>query len=573
MLPEKQGLYSPEFEHDNCGAGFICSLQGKKTNDIIHKALDILDCLEHRGAVSADGKTGDGAGILIEIPHEFLKDQCSFKLPENGEYAVGMVFLPKKDNQRSFCIGVLESEFKNQGLKVLGWRKVPVRTEIVGKIAAQTEPKIMQIFVGKGDYKITEQNFNNKLFCARKISEHKIYESNLSQNSFFYVPSLSNRTIIYKGLLIPKDIKGYYSDLSEPKVVTKLALVHQRFSTNTFPTWDLAQPFRYMCHNGEINTYRGNFSRMETREELLESEFFGDDIKKMLPIILPGKSDSCSMDMAVELLLSTGRSLPEVMMMLVPEAWEKHTYMDDAKKAFYKFNSCLIEPWDGPASIPFTDGKFIGALLDRNGLRPSRYTVTKDGYVVMSSETGVLEIDPANVEMHGRLEPGKMFLVNMDEGRIVKDDEIKKIITSKKPYEKWINDNLTLLKNIPYNKKIEHAEKESFETRMRIFGYTQEDISTIISPMLISGKEAIGSMGTDTPLAVLSDKPQLLFNYFKQLFAQVTNPPLDGIREEIVTDISLTLGKEFNLFDISDKHASKLFIENPPLHDVLVFDL
>ena len=270
MLPSKQGLYSPENEHDNCGAGFICSLQGKKTNDIIHKALDILDCLEHRGAVSADGKTGDGAGILIEIPHEFLKDQCSFNLPEFGEYAVGMVFLPKKDNQRSFCIGVLEAEFKNQGLRVLGWRKVPVRTEIVGKIAAQTEPKIMQIFVSKGDKKLTEQNFKNKLFCARKIAEHKIYESNLSQNSFFYVPSLSNRTIIYKGLLIPKDIKGYYSDLSEPKVVTKLALVHQRFSTNTFPTWDLAQPFRYMCHNGEINTYRGNFSRMETREELLK---------------------------------------------------------------------------------------------------------------------------------------------------------------------------------------------------------------------------------------------------------------------------------------------------------------
>ena len=288
-----------------------------------------------------------------------------------------------------------------------------------------------------------------------------------------------------------------------------------------------------MCHNGEINTYRGNFSRMETREELLESEFFGDDIKKMLPIILPGKSDSCSMDMAVELLLSTGRSLPEVMMMLVPEAWEKHTYMDDAKKAFYKFNSCLIEPWDGPASIPFTDGKFIGALLDRNGLRPSRYTVTKDGYVVMSSETGVLEIEPANVEMHGRLEPGKMFLVNMDEGRIVEDEEIKKIITSKKPYEKWVNDNLTLLKNIPYNKKIEHEEKESFETRMRIFGYTQEDISTIISPMLISGKEAIGSMGTDTPLAVLSDKPQLLFNYFKQLFAQVTNPLLMELEKRL----------------------------------------
>ena len=563
MLPKKQGLYSPEYEHDNCGAGFICSLQGKKTNNIIHKALDILDCLEHRGAVSADGKTGDGAGILIEVPHKFLKDQCSFDLPNENEYAVGMVFLPRKDNQSSYCVGVLESEFKKQGLQVIGWRKVPVKTEIVGKIAAQTEPKIMQIFVGKGNKSIPDHEFNNKLFCARKISEHTIHNSNLSQSSYFYLPSLSTRTIIYKGLLIPEDIKQYYSDLSDPRVITRLALVHQRFSTNTFPTWDLAQPFRYMCHNGEINTYRGNFSRMEIREELLESDFFGSDIKKMLPIILPGKSDSCSMDMAVELLLSTGRSLPEVMMMLVPEAWEKHTYMDDAKRAFYKFNSCLMEPWDGPASIPFTDGKYIGALLDRNGLRPSRYTVTKDGYVVMSSETGVLEIEPSNVEIHGRLEPGKMFLVDMDDGRIVQDEEIKKLITSKRPYKKWIDESLIPLKEIPYiNSKIE-TEGESFETRMRIFGYTQEDLKTIISPMILNGKEAIGSMGTDTPLAVLSDKPQLLFNYFKQLFAQVTNPPLDGIREEIVTDISLTIGKEFNAFDISPNHAKKLFIENP----------
>jgi glutamate synthase (ferredoxin) len=563
MLPKKQGLYSPDYEHDNCGAGFICSLKGKKTNDIIHKALDILDCLEHRGAVSADGKTGDGAGILIEIPHEFLKNQCDFSLPEATEYAVGMVFLPQKENQSTYCIGVLESELKKQGLKVLGWRKVPVNHEVVGKIASQTEPKIMQIFVSKGDKSISDHQFNKKLFCARKISEHTILSSKLSQSSYFYLPSLSTRTVIYKGLLIPEDIKGYYTDLSDPKVITRLALVHQRFSTNTFPTWDLAQPFRYMCHNGEINTYRGNFSRMQIREELLESESFGSDINSMLPIILPGKSDSCSMDMAVELLLSTGRSLPEVMMMLVPEAWEKHPSMNANKKDFYKFNSCLMEPWDGPASIPFTDGKYIGALLDRNGLRPSRYTVTKDGYVVMSSETGVLEIEPENVEIHGRLEPGKMFLVNMDEGRIIGDQEIKDIVTSKMPYRKWLDDNLLSLREVPYNPKNEQKEKEDFETRMRVFGYTQEDLKIIIGPMSINAKEAIGSMGTDTPLAVLSEKPQLLFNYFKQLFAQVTNPPLDGIREEIVTDISITLGKEFNVFELSANHAKKLFIENP----------
>ncbi|MBH46339.1 MAG: glutamate synthase large subunit [Flavobacteriaceae bacterium] len=563
MLPAKQGLYSPEFEHDNCGAGFICSLQGKKTNNIIHKALDILDCLEHRGAVSADGKTGDGAGILIEIPHDFLKEECSFDIPNANEYAVGMVFLPKKGNQMSYCMGVLESEFKKQKLSVLGWRKVPVKTEVVGKIASQTEPRIMQVFVGKEDQKMSDRQFNNKLFCARKISENIIINSKLSQSSYFYLPSLSIRTIIYKGLLIPEDIKGYYQDLSDPRVITRLALVHQRFSTNTFPTWDLAQPFRYMCHNGEINTYKGNFSRMKIREELLKSEAFGSDIKSMLPIVLPGKSDSCSMDMALELLLATGRSLPEVMMMMVPEAWEKDPAMSPNKKNFYKFNSCLMEPWDGPASIPFTDGKYIGALLDRNGLRPSRYTVTKDGYVVMSSETGVIEIKPENVETHGRLEPGKMFLVNMDEGRIIEDDEIKNTIISKMPYRDWLKENLLSLKDIPYIKKSEKSEKEDFETRMRIFGYTQEDLKIIITPMGLNAKEAIGSMGVDTPLAVLSDKPQLLFNYFKQLFAQVTNPPLDGIREEIVTDTSITVGKEFNIFELSSNHAKKLHIENP----------
>jgi glutamate synthase (ferredoxin) len=563
MLPTKQGLYNPELEHDNCGAGFICSLQGKKTNDIIHKALDILNKLEHRGAVSADGKTGDGAGILIEIPHDFLITQCDFELPDLHQYAVGMVFLPKKENQRSYCINVLESEIKKQSLEVLGWRKVPVNTEVVGSIAAQTEPFIMQTFIGRGSDKLSDQEFNIKLFCARKIAEHTILSSKLSQATYFYLPSLSTHTLIYKGLLIPEDIKGYYLDLSDPAVVTRLALVHQRFSTNTFPTWDLAQPFRYMCHNGEINTFKGNLSRMQVREELLESDLFGADIKKILPVILRGKSDSSSMDMVVELLLATGRSLPEVMMMLVPEAWEKHSSMDTDKKAFYQFNSCIMEPWDGPASIPLTDGKYIGALLDRNGLRPSRYSVTKDGYVVMSSETGVLEIAPENIERHGRLEPGKMFLVNMDEGRIIEDEEIKKKITTQKPYKKWLAKNLLPLKNVPYTGNVTPTEKEDFETRMRIFGYTLEDLKTIITPMSLHGKEAIGSMGTDTPLAVLSERPQLLYNYFKQLFAQVTNPPLDGIREEIITDTSLSIGNEYNLFEISADHAKKLSIQNP----------
>ena len=562
MLPKKQGLYSPEFEHDNCGAGFICSLKGEKTNNIIPKALNILTCLEHRGAVSSDGKTGDGAGILIEIPHDYFVKECDFKLPKPYDYAVGMVFLPQKINQLNYCVDVFEKEIQKQGLNILGWRNVPINSKVVGSIAAKTQPVVKQVFIEK-DNTLSETDFNTKLYISRKIAENEIYNSPLSQKNYFYFSSLHNRTLIYKGLLIPEDIDRFYLDLKDPDLVTRLALVHQRFSTNTFPTWDLAQPFRYMCHNGEINTIKGNVTRMNAREELMKNDFIGKDLEKIFPTILKGKSDSAQMDMVVELLLTTGRSLPEVMMMMVPEAWEKHKSMSDDKKAFYEFNSSIMEPWDGPASIPFTDGKYIGALLDRNGLRPSRYTVTKDGYVVMSSETGVVEIKPENIESHGRLEPGKMFLVDMNEGRIIEDEEIKNSIVSKHPYRKWVNDNVLPLKDVPYTGNKTPDEKLDFETRLRIFGYTQEDLKTLILPMCSSGKEAIGSMGTDTPLAVLSTKPQLLFNYFKQLFAQVTNPPLDGIREEIVTDTGLGIGSDFNIFDIVPDHCKKLKINNP----------
>ncbi len=560
---KKQGMYLPEFEHDACGAGFICSLEGKKSNDIIHKALEILEKLEHRGAVSADGKTGDGAGILIDIPHDFFVENCDFELPAFGEYAVSNVFLPKKENQRQFCINTFEKNIQEQGLVLLGWRDVPVDHIHLGEIAATTEPFIKQIFIGKENKDQSYFDFNLKLFTARKVTEHTIYESKLSESKFFYLPSLSTKTLIFKGLLMPEDIKLYYTDLMDPKVVTRLALVHQRFSTNTFPTWDLAQPFRYMCHNGEINTLRGNVTRMRSREELLESDWFGEDIKKILPVVLKGKSDSASMDMVVELLLMTGRSLPEVMMMMVPEAWEKNPEMSEAKKAFYEYNSCAMEPWDGPASIPFTDGNYIGAVLDRNGLRPSRYTVTKGGYVIMSSETGVVDIAPENIEYHGRLEPGKMFLVNMDEGRIVNDEEIKEEIAAKYPYREWLDNNLIHLKDIPYNDCPLFLGEETIAKRKEVFGYTQEDIDTIIAPMGQLGKEPIGSMGSDTPIAVLSERPQLIYNYFKQLFAQVTNPPLDGIREELICDISLTLGADHNIFDIDEKHCNKLKIQNP----------
>jgi len=563
MLPEIQGLYSPENEHDNCGAGFICSLHGKRTHDIISKALNILDRLQHRGATSSDGKTGDGAGILIEIPHDFFVRQCNFDLPNFHDYAVGMVFLPKKTNQSEFCMNLFEEEIILQGLEVLGWRDVPVDSSCLGQVAAETEPTIKQVFISKGNLLISESEFNIKLYKARRLTENKVIQSKIVQVNYFYFTSLSTHTLIYKGLLMPKDIQLYYKDLNDIDVVTRLALVHQRFSTNTFPTWDLAQPFRYMCHNGEINTIKGNLSRMQARQELFESEHFESGFDDLLPIILPGKSDSASMDMAVELLLNTGRSLPEVMMMLVPEAWEKHQSMDEDKKAFYKYNACIMEPWDGPASIPFTDGKYIGALLDRNGLRPSRYTVTKDGYVVMSSEAGVLDIQPENVIKHGRLEPGKMFLVNMDEGRIIEDEEIKNEVINKHPYKYWVENNLLSLKEVPYTGNNTPRENEDFETRLRMFGYTQEDLKTVIYPMASIAKEAIGSMGSDTPIAVLSHQPQLIYNYFKQSFAQVTNPPLDGIREEIITDTSLNLGNDENIFDISPNHSRKLRIENP----------
>jgi glutamate synthase (ferredoxin) len=570
MMLKKQGLYLPEFEHDNCGAGFICSLTGKRSNDIIHKALEILVKLEHRGAVSADGVTGDGAGILIDIPHKFFKKSCDFTLPKAGAYAVSNVFLPQKDNQRAYCIDVFEKEIKNQGLQLIGWRDVPVNSKVLGEIASRTEPYVKQLFVGKATATQSDKDFNLKLFAARKITEHTIYNSKLSEQKFFYVPSLSTKIIIFKGLLKPEHINEYYLDLFDSELVTRLALVHQRFSTNTFPTWDLAQPLRYICHNGEINTLRGNVSRMFSREEIMESPLFGDDIKRIVPTILKGKSDSATLDMMVELLLMTGRSLPEVMMMLVPEAWEKNPNMSDTKKAFYEYNSCLMEPWDGPASIPFTDGNYIGAVLDRNGLRPSRYTVTKHGNVIMSSETGVVDIKPENVAFHGRLEPGKMFLVNMNEGRIVNDEEIKEAVAAKHPYRKWLNQNLIHLRDISAKKgPIKYKEIE-LEKREIVFGYTQEDLDTIIRPMAQNAKEPIGSMGSDTPIAILSERPQLIYNYFKQLFAQVTNPPLDGVREELITDISLTLGSDVNLFDINAEHCKKLKIQNPVIskHDL-----
>ena len=559
---KKQGLYSPEFEHENCGAGFICNLNGKRTNQIIHDALEILVKLEHRGGVSADGKTGDGAGLLIDIPHDYFTRICSFSIPEQRAYAVGMVFLPKISNQYNYCKTTFENEINKQGLAILGWRAVPVDSSQLGDIARASEPNIEQLFIGK-TADIDEATFKAKLYAARKIAEHNIRKSKISESTYFYVSSLSITTIIYKGIIMPEDIGLYYKDLQEIDLVTRLALVHQRFSTNTMPTWELAQPFRHICQNGEINTLRGNISRMRIREEIMKSDVFGPQIEELFPIILPGKSDSASMDMVVELLTHTGRSLPEVMMMMIPEAWEKHTTMSKELKAFYEYNGYIMEPWDGPASVPFTDGDYIGALLDRNGLRPSRYTITKSGRLIMSSEIGVVEIAPEDIKEHGRLKPGKMFLVDMNEGRIIQDEEIKSKIVSERPYQKWLDKTRLHLKDVPYSGETCPIESIDIKTRQRLFNYTFEDIQEVITPMAKVGKEALTSMGNDTPLAVLSDRPQLISNYFKQLFAQVTNPPLDGIREEIVTDISLSLGKDRNIFSITERQCRKLKIQNP----------
>ncbi|WP_028888202.1 glutamate synthase large subunit [Tenacibaculum ovolyticum] len=559
---KRQGLYLPEFEHENCGAGFICNLNGERTNQIIHDALEILVKLEHRGGVSSDGKTGDGAGLLIDIPHAYFKRVCNFSLPAQREYAVGMVFLPKNLNQYNFCKTTFEKELVSQGLSILGWREVPVDSSQLGEIALASEPNIEQLFIDKAK-DISEATFKAKLYAARKIAEHIIRKSKISESAYFYVPSLSITTIIYKGIIMPEDIGPYYKDLQELDLVTRLALVHQRFSTNTMPTWELAQPFRHMCQNGEINTLRGNVSRMRVREEIMKSDVFGPQIDKLFPIILPGKSDSASMDMVVELLTHTERSLPEIMMMMIPEAWEKHETMSEARKAFYEYNGCIMEPWDGPASVPFTDGDYIGALLDRNGLRPSRYTVTKSGKLIMSSEIGVVDVTPEDVKKHGRLEPGKMFLVDMNEGRIIEDEEIKSKIVSERPYQEWLDKTRLHLKDVPYTSETCPIESIDIKTRQRLFNYTFEDIQEVITPMAQVGKEALGSMGIDTPLAVLSDRPQLISNYFKQLFAQVTNPPLDGIREKIVTDISLNLGKDRNIFSITERQCRKLEIQNP----------
>jgi len=564
--PHGRGLYDPRYEHDACGVGFICNLKGEKTHGLIHKALEILVNLTHRGACGCDEKTGDGAGVLVQMPHAFMRmaaQEIDVRLPDELEYASGHVFLPRDERQRAHCMELFERVVGEEGQAFLGWRRVPTQNAVIGDIARRAEPEIYQLFIGRGAGMRDAGAFERKLYVIRKVMERAVRESELPERAMFYVPSLSCRTLVFKGLLLADQMEPYYPDLTHPEMTSALALVHQRYSTNTFPTWDLAQPFRFLCHNGEINTLRGNINWMTTRQYLFQSERFGDDIRKLFPIATPGASDSAILDNALELLYHTGRSLPHAIMMMIPEAWQNHETMSDEKKAFYEYHACLMEPWDGPASIPFTDGTCIGAVLDRNGLRPSRYTVTKDGYVIMGSETGVVEVDPANVAYKGRLQPGRMFLVDMEEGRIVDDEEIKHAMATRKPYRKWLDENLVHFEHLPEPDDVRGTDFDSLLTRQRAFGYTLEDLKIIMTPMARDAKEALGSMGDDIPLAVLSNKSRLLYDYFKQLFAQVTNPPFDPFRERVVSSVLATVGPELDLFQESSKHCHQFQVPDP----------
>src|SRR5882724_10943281 len=559
-LPARQGLYDPANEHDACGVGFIAHIKGAKSHTIIEQGLQILKNLTHRGAVGADPKAGDGAGILIQIPDPFFREGLAkqgIKLPPLGEYGVGMVFLPQEPASRLACEYEIERAIKDEGQVLLGWRDVPRDNSGLGESVKVIEPVIRQVFIGRGAGVTVTDALERKCYIIRKASGHAIQALNLAHGKEFYVPSMSARTIVYKGMLLAAQVGTYYKDLSDPRVTSALALVHQRFSTNTFPTWDLAHPFRMIAHNGEINTLRGNVNWLRARQGAIFSPILGKDLNKVWPLIYDGQSDSASFDNALELLTMSGYSLAHAMMMLIPEAWEKHTLMDPHRRAFYEYHAAMMEPWDGPAAVAFSDGRQIGATLDRNGLRPARYLVTSDDMVVMASETGVLPIAEEKIIKKWRLQPGKMFLIDLEAGRIIDDKELKDTLANSKPYRAWIERIRIKLDDLPAPTKIGEQSKVPLLDRQQAFGYTQEDVKFILSPMAQQGEESIGSMGNDSPLAVLSNKDKPLYNYFKQLFAQVTNPPIDPIREDLVTSLVSFIGPKPNLLGIDES--------NPPM--------
>ncbi|MFQ5716780.1 MAG: glutamate synthase central domain-containing protein, partial [Nitrospinales bacterium] len=565
--PKKQGLYDPALEKENCGVGFVAHIKGKASHEIIVNGLEILKKLDHRGAVGSDPLTGDGAGILIQIPHKFFKKHCDrlkIDLPEPGKYGVGQFFLPRNPKRAEACTGMLADIVYQEGLALLGWREVPVDNATIGEGARQAEPITRQIFIGAGDRVQSPEELERKLYSIRKQLAAQVRESGLDEDEEFYICTLSCKTLVYKGQLMSGQLETYYLDLKDPDMESALALSHSRYSTNTFPSWSRAQPLRFLAHNGEINTIRGNLNWMRAREALFTSSLY-DDIGKILPVIEPGGSDSADFDQAFELLYLTGRSMAHSIMMMIPEPWSGHETMEPDKRGFYEYHASMMEPWDGPASIAFSDGEVIGAVLDRNGLRPSRYIVTKDDLVIMASEVGVLPVDEANIQFKGRLQPGKMFLVDLREGRIIADEEIKARICARRPYARWVRENQVNLEDLPAPKTAFQPNFDSLLLRQKVFGYTTEDLKIVLAPMVGTGEEAAGSMGNDVPLAVLSDKPQLLFNYFKQLFAQVTNPAIDSIREELVMSMEVTLGKELDLLSESPHHCRKLKIQHPIL--------
>ncbi len=561
------GLYDPRFEHDACGVGFLCDVKGNRSNELIQSALTVLKRLAHRGAVGSDPKTGDGAGILIQTPHEFfleVAEEAGIDLPPLGHYGTGMVFLPTKKKEREFCKRVFSKIIEEEGQELLGWREVPVDDSDIGKGAKETEPVIEQVFIRRSKEIKDQLDFERRLYVIRKRIENIVRDSDITQKSFFYITNLSSRTFAFKGLLMPHQVENFYVDLKNPKIKSAIVLVHSRYSTNTFPTWDLAQPFRFLAHNGEINTLRGNINWMRAREGLLSSPLFGDSIEQIKPVIVPGGSDSATIDNVFELLVLAGRSLPEAMLMLIPAAWEQNKLMDEKLRDFYKFHACLMEPWDGPAAIAFTDGTRVGAVLDRNGLRPARYIVTKDDFVVMASEVGVLDIPADRILTSGRLEPGKMFYIDTEEGRIVHDEEIKETMSSRRPYSVWLKEWLVDIDSLP-KPECTQPPSEDLLRDMRAFGYSREDLKVIIKPMADTGKEPIGSMGNDTPHAVLSNQPKLLYEYFKQLFAQVTNPAIDPIREEVVMSLDSFIGPQKNILEETPQHCHKLYLKEPIL--------
>jgi glutamate synthase (ferredoxin) len=564
--PARQGLYDPQFEHESCGVGFVVNMKGRKSHEIVEQGLQILVNLEHRGACGFEENTGDGAGILIQMPHKFLAAVAKeehINLPEPGQYGVAMVFLPPDKQLRQKIEERFEQVVRAEGQKFLGWRTVPTDNSSLGETAKSEEPEVRMAFVGRGSSVKDDLSFERKLYVIRHRIFNEVRYGGATGGSFFYIPSFSSRTIVFKGMLTTAQVAEYYTDLSDPRVESALALVHSRFSTNTFPSWDRAHPYRYVAHNGEINTLRGNVNWMHARESQFASPLFGEDMKKLKPVVHQDGSDSAMFDNCFEFLVLSGRPLAHAAVMMIPEPWANHNEMPEDRKDFYEYHSTLMEPWDGPAAVAFTDGTQIGAVLDRNGLRPCRYYVTKDDLVIMASEVGVLDIDPERVESKGRLQPGRIFLIDTEEGRIISDDEIKSSLAQTEPYGNWLKENLVKIEDLPDGKEPAHPDHDTVTTRQFAFGYTQEDLNLIIEPMARTAVEPIGSMGNDSPLATLSDKPQLLYNYFKQLFAQVTNPPIDSIREEIVTSSITTLGSEGNLLEPTPLSCRQIQLASP----------